>query len=300
MRSGGDARLITLPAAELAPRIAAYDAVRGAERRRIAIGGVVLLALVLVSGWVAQVRPGLIWDRGSQFFGYFDRLFTLEQGAHAGQRVWMDPAEWFWGLGKWLDLLGDTILMAYTGTLLGATGALVLGLMAAGNTVTNPWLRATVKRLLEFCRTVPEIVFALIFVIAFGLGPLPGVLALAIHSLGALGKQTTELVENIDMKPVEGLQSTGANWAQMARFAVVPQILPGFLGYALLRFEINVRGAAVLGFVGAGGIGQDLIEAVRKFYYNDVAALLVLIILTVFIIDTLTGFARRWLLEGRA
>jgi len=144
-------------------------------------------------------------------------------------------------------------------------------------------------------------VFALIFVIAFGLGPLPGVMALAIHTFGALGKQFSELVENIDMKPVEGALASGASWTGMARFAVVPQVLPGFMSYALLRFEVNVRGAAVLGFVGAGGIGQDLIEAIRKFYYNDVAALLVLIILTVVVIDSITSEVRRKLIpEGNA
>jgi len=299
MRAGGGA-LIRLPSGQLAPLAAAYDRVRDAERRRVWIGGGVLLALTLLSGWVAQVDLSLIWSKGGNFFGYFDRLLTLEQGTHAGQRVWNDPAEWFWGIGNWLDLLGDTLLIAYTGTLFGVTGGFVLGLLAAGNIVQWPWLRWVVKRVLEFCRTVPDIVFALIFVIAFGLGPLPGVLALAIHTLGALGKMFSEVVENIDLKPVEAVNATGAGWAQMARFAVVPQVLPGFLSYALLRFEINVRGAAVLGFVGAGGIGQDLIEAIRKFYYNDVAALLVLIILTVVVIDTLTSEARRWLLEGRS
>jgi phosphonate transport system permease protein len=153
-----------------------------------------------------------------------------------------------------------------------------------------------VKRALEVCRTVPEVVFALVFVIAFGLGPLAGVLAIAIHSLGAQGKLFAEVVENIDAKPVEGATAAGASWTRMVRFAVVPQVLPGFVSYALLRFEVNVRGAAVLGFVGAGGIGQDLVEAVRKFYYNDVAALLVLIILTVTLIDAGTGWLRRRLL----
>jgi phosphonate transport system permease protein len=300
MRAGG-ASLIRLGSADLAPLAAAYDRVRQAERRRLLIGAGVTLAALLLSGWVAQADLGVLWSKGGNFFGYFDRLLTLEAGDRAGQRVWMDPAEWFWGLRHWLALLGDTLLMAYVGTLLGATGGLLLGLLSAGNIVQHQWLRWTVKRLLEFCRTVPEIVFALIFVIAFGLGPLPGVLALTIHTLGALGKQISEIVENIDMQPVEGAQAAGAGWSATARFAVLPQILPGFLGYALLRFEVNVRGAAVLGFVGAGGIGQDLIEAVRKFYYNDVAALLVLIILTVVLIDTLTSALRRRLLaEGHA
>lgn len=299
MRRGG-AGLIRLPSDQLAPLLAGYERVRGQEQRRLLLGAAVVLFLLLLSGWVAQVSPGLLWDKGGNVFGYFDRLLTLEAGARAGQRVWLDPAEWFWGLPHWLALLGDTLLMAYVGTLLGATGGFLLGLLSAGNIVPSAPLRWVVKRFAEFCRTVPELVFALVFVIAFGLGPLPGVLALALHTLGALGKQFSEVVENIDMKPVEGAVAAGAGWPQMARYAVVPQVLPGFLSYTLLRFEVNVRGAAVLGFVGAGGIGQDLIEAVRKFYYNDVAALLVLIILTVVVIDTLTGQLRHRLLGGRA
>ena len=284
---------------QLAPLADAYARLRGRERRRLLLGAGVVLALLLLSGWVAQVSPGLLWSKGGNLFGYFDRLLTLDAGARAGQRVWLDPVEWFWGLPHWLRLLGDTLLMAYVGTLVGATGGFLLGLLSAGNIVPSAPLRWVVKRGAEFCRTVPEIVFALVFVIAFGLGPLPGVLALSLHTLGALGKQFSEVVENIDMKPVEGALAAGAGWPQMARYAVVPQVLPGFLSYALLRFEVNVRGAAVLGFVGAGGIGQDLIEAVRKFYYNDVAALLVLIILTVVVIDTLTGQLRRRVLRDR-
>jgi phosphonate transport system permease protein len=287
-----------LPAARLAPLRDAYEEVRRAERRRILFGGGVLLLLTLVSGWVADVNPGLLWERGHHFFGYFDRMLTLDNGPYAGARVWADPAEWFWGLGRWLRQLGDTLLMAYVGTLLGCLGGFALGLLSAANIVRSASLRWIVKRVLEFCRTVPEIVFALVFVIAFGLGPLPGVLAIALHTLGAMGKLFSEVVENIDMKPVEGVTAAGASWTQMARFAVVPQVLAGFASYALLRFEINVRGAAVLGFVGAGGIGQDLVEAVRKFYYTDVSAILVMIILTVMLIDLGTGWLRRRLLEA--
>ncbi|MFC7473326.1 phosphonate ABC transporter, permease protein PhnE [Dankookia sp. GCM10030260] len=290
---GGGAGLIGLGSGQLAPLAARYRQVRAAEQRRLACGAALVLGLLLLSGWVAQVSPGLLWDKGGNFFGYFDRLLTLEAGDRAGQRVWRDPAEWFWGLPHWLALLGDTLLMAYVGTLLGATGGFVLGLVSAGSIAPGAPLRWAAKRLAEVCRTVPEIVFALVFVIAFGLGPLPGVMAIALHSLGALGKQFSELVDNIDMKPVEAARAAGAGWPQLARYAVVPQVLPGFLSYVLLRFEVNVRGAAVLGFVGAGGIGQDLIEAVRKFYYNDVAALLVLIILAVVLIDTLAGRIRR-------
>ena len=153
-----------------------------------------------------------------------------------------------------------------------------------------------VRRCLEFCHTVPDIVFALIFVAAFGLGALPGVLALAIHTTGALGKLFTEVVENIDMGPVEGVASTGGNWLAQVRFAVTPQVLSNLVSYALLRFEINVRGATVIGFVGAGGIGQDLIVAIRKFYYSDVSAMLLMIIVTVMVIDTLSARLRHRLL----
>jgi phosphonate transport system permease protein len=292
------AALPRLPAARLEPLLAALSAARRQARRRLWLSSGLVLALLLLAGWVAQVEPGKLWLHGGGFFGYFDRLLTLETGDHVGQRVWRDPAEWFWGLKHWLVLLGDTLLMAYVGTLLGATGGFLAGLLAAANITPGAPLRWAVKRLAEVCRTVPEIVFALVFVIAFGLGPLPGVLAIAIHTFGALGKQFSEIVENIDLKPVEGATAAGASWPAMARFAVVPQVLPGFLGYTLLRFEMNVRGAAVLGFVGAGGIGQDLVEAVRKFYYNDVAALLVLIILTVVLIDTGTSALRRRLMEA--
>jgi phosphonate transport system permease protein len=139
------------------------------------------------------------------------------------------------------------------------------------------------------------------FVAAFGLGATPGTLALSIHTSGALGKLFAEVVENIDMSGVDVLKSTGATWTQTIRFAVLPQVAANFVSYALLRFEINVRAAAVIGFVGAGGIGFDLMEAIRKFYYADVSAILLMIIATVVLIDlgserlrhALTGVERR-------
>ena len=186
--------------------------------------------------------------------------------------------------------------MAYVGTVLGAAGAFFLSFLAAANVAPSRWLRILVRRFCEVCRTVPGLVFALMFVIAFGLGPMAGVLAVAIHTLGALGKLFAEVVENIDMKPVEGISSTGAAWHVAMRFGALPQTMSNFVSYALLRFEINVREAAVLGFVGAGGIGQDLFEAIRKFYYSDVSAILVMILVTVAIIDTLTARVRHRLI----
>ncbi len=187
--------------------------------------------------------------------------------------------------------------MAYVGTLTGFVFAFALNFLASPNLTQRAWVVFAARRGLEFCRTVPDIVFALIFVVAFGLGPLPGVLAIAIHSAGALGKQFFETTENIDMKPVEGLRAVGASYVQTVRFAALPQVLASFTTFTLLRFEINVRGATVLGFVGAGGIGQDLMEAIRKFYYSDVSAILVMIIAVVMAIDIATQSLRRALMS---
>ncbi|MBR1232695.1 phosphonate ABC transporter, permease protein PhnE [Bradyrhizobium sp. AUGA SZCCT0177] len=277
-----------LPAQQLAVLNDAYRAAVARKRLRMTLATAVFFAVLVIAGIGAEVNPVIFVNKIGNFVSYFDRIGTLESGA----RVWADIGEWFWGWKKWLALLGETVLISYVGTLAGAILAFALNFLAAENTSPAPWLRFTVRRLMEFCRTVPDIVFALIFVIAFGLGPMAGVLAIMIHSVGALGKLYSEIVENIDMKPVEGVRSTGASWISCIRFAVVPQVAAGFASYTLLRFEINVRGASVMGFVGAGGIGQELVVAVRKFFYSDVSAILLMIIVTVFLIDIGTGWAR--------
>jgi phosphonate transport system permease protein len=274
------------------PQLAALsDAYRKAvarKRLRFTLGAAVFFAALVAASIGAEVNLRTFFGHFANFISYFDRIFTLENGS----RAWTDIGEWLWGWRKWSFYLGETILISYVGTVSGAVLAFGLNFLAAENTAPAPWLRILVKRFMEFCRTVPGIVFALIFVIAFGLGPMAGVLAIAIHSTGALGKQYSEIVENIDMNPVEGIRSTGASWISCMRFAVLPQVAAGFAGYSLLRFEINVREASVMGFVGAGGIGQELIVAVRKFYYSDVSAILLMIILTVFVIDIGTGWIR--------
>jgi phosphonate transport system permease protein len=277
-----------LPGQQLAALNETYRKAVARKRLRLTLATAVFLAALVIAAIGAEVDIRTLVGKIGNFASYFDRIFTLESGA----RVWSDPGEWFWGWQKWLSMLGETVLISYVGTLSGAILAFAFNFLAAENTSPAPWLRFAIKRLMEFCRTVPDIVFALIFVIAFGLGPMAGVLAIAIHSIGALGKLFAEIVENIDMKPVEGVRSTGASWLSCMRFAVVPQVAAGFASYTLLRFEINVRGASVMGFVGAGGIGQELVVAVRKFYYSDVSAILLMIIVTVFVIDIGTGWAR--------
>ncbi len=288
-----------LPHDQIAERFRAYRRLKSQKRLQLWIGVVCMLFLFAGSLRATQFDFQQLWENGHRFLSYFYRIAHLDDG----QPVWTNVAEWMWGVlpeyrSRWLWSLLDTVLIAYIGTLLGGLGGLFLCFYASENLGTSRlgvWLA---RRILEFCRSVPEIVFALIFVAAFGLGALPGILAIAIHSAGALGKLFSETVENIDMKPVDGLVSVGATWWEANRYAVLPQVASSFTGYALWRFEINVRSAAVMGFVGAGGIGQDLIEYIRKFYYSDVSALLVLIVALVMAIDFATGRLRHRLIDG--
>jgi phosphonate transport system permease protein len=287
-----------LPEQQLAILNEAYRAAVRRKRLRGLLATALFLATLVVAAIGSEVNLRTFFTYFGNFVSYFDRVLTLDDHT----RVWTNFGEWFWGWQKWLKLLGETILISYVGTTIGAVLAFTLNFFAAENTSPAPWLRFVTRRVLEFARTVPGIVFALIFVIAFGLGPMAGVLAIAIHSTGALGKLFSEIVENADMKPVEGVRSTGASWLSCMRFAVLPQVTAGYASYALLRFEINVREASVMGFVGAGGIGQELVVAIRKFYYSDVSAILITVIVTVFLIDIATGWLRARLFgrEARA
>ena len=285
-----------LPAAQLAPLVDAYAAAMAAKRRRLVLGVALFgmaLALALVG---AEVKPAAFWAKIGNFTSYFARLAHLDSGAS----VLSDPAEWFWGLRKWSLLLGETVLIAYVGTATGAAVAFACCFLCSPTLMPFAWVRMLVRRVLEFGRTVPDIVFALIFVVAFGLGPLPGVMAIAIHTTGALGKLFAEVVDNIQLDPVEGVRSSGGTWFAQVRFGVVPQVLSNFVSYTLLRFEINVRGAAVMGFVGAGGIGEELITAIRKFFYSDVSAMLLMIVVCVMVIDSVSERVRHRLLALEA
>ena len=273
---------------------AAYVQAGVDKRRALRWGLLMLVVCVAVSARVAEISPLKLWEHIDALGSYVLRILHLE----SGQWVMADPLEWFWGWKKWLKLMLETVLMAYVGTVAGALAALCSCFLASKNITRQAWVVFGVRRALEFARTVPELVFALIFVLAFSLGPLPGILALAIHTAGALGKLFAEVVENIDMKPVDGVVASGGSWLHVVRFAVLPQVASNFASYTLLRFEINVRSAAVLGFVGAGGIGQTLLEVIRKFYYADISAILLLIVLCVMLIDGLTERVRHRLIGG--
>ena len=279
----------TFAAAGAVLNVAAYDGMTRRRQWRTVAAILALLLTFAAACWVAEVRLDVLSSRIGRLFGYFGDLLRLD----TGEPVWTAPDEWFWGLRRWLAALGETLVMAYAGSVLGALAAAALCFPASRNFSRSAVLRQVLRRFLEFSRTVPDIVFALIFVLCFGLGPLPGVLAIAVHTMGTLGKLFSEVVEGIDGKPVEGIVAAGGGWFAQIRFGALPQVLSAFTSYALLRFEINVRSAAVLGFVGAGGIGYTLLIAVRKFYNSDVSAILVLIVATVMLIDYGTEQIRR-------
>jgi phosphonate transport system permease protein len=284
--------VLRLSPEQLARAQGAYRAAVAAKRLRTALGLIILLLAIALAGIAGEVDLAKLAANIHRLPNYVWSIIPSLTWANLSA----DLKEWFWNLESWLKLLVDTLLIAYLGTLLGAIGGFLFCFSATANLGKRRWVRIASRRFLEFWRTVPEIVFALLFVVAFGLGPMPGVLALALHTMGALGKLFAEVVENIDMKPVEGATATGANLVSTIRFAVLPQVSSSFASYTLLRFEINVRSAAVMGFVGAGGIGQDLMEAIRKFYYSDVSAILVLIIVTVMVIDLITEQLRHALI----
>lgn len=187
--------------------------------------------------------------------------------------------------------LTETVEMAVLGTLLASLLAVPFGFLAAKNIAKG--LNSTGKFLLNAIRAFPEIILAIIFIRGVGPGPLAGIMAMGIHSIGMLGKLYAEAVEAIDKGPVEALTSTGANRIQQVWFAVIPQVMPEFASYALYRFEINARAATILGIVGAGGIGTSLIFAVQQRDWGRVSIILVGIILVVTVIDLISGWLRK-------
>lgn len=274
------------PAAPLAFEVRWRNAVRIRRLRSIGAFGI-FAALFLWSAWIGEVDPVRLAQGLPKAADYILRTVPTLRIA----TLWSDLGDWMWGLDLWLGMLADTVLVAYTGTVLGAIAALLLSFPAA-TTFAPRWAVTISRRVLELARTVPVLVFALIFVYAFGLGPFAGMLAIAMHTAGALGKQFAETHENADPAPVEGIRAAGGNWPTQMRYGVLPQSLPGILSYGLLRFEINVREASVLGLVGAGGIGEELYLAVRQFEYQDISAIVLLILLAVMLIDQLCAWLR--------
>jgi phosphonate transport system permease protein len=159
--------------------------------------------------------------------------------------------------------------------------------------VARPWIYQPVRRAMDACRSINEMIFAMLFISAVGLGPFAGVLALFMHTLGTLAKLFSEAVEAIDPQPVEGIRATGANTLQEIAYGIIPQVVPLWISYSLYRFESNVRSASVVGMVGAGGIGMLLWDAIRSFNYGATAAMLIILVVVVSLLDLGSAYIRR-------
>jgi phosphonate transport system permease protein len=203
-----------------------------------------------------------------------------------------DIREWYWDIGRWMESLLNTLLMAFLATVLGTLMGGFLSFFAARNLAKHYLIYWVMRRVLEIARTVPDIVWALMFVIAFGIGPLAGILAITVHTLGAQGKLFAEVNENISVLPIDGVRAAGGTWFQEIRFAVLPQVIPNYMSYTFWRLELNVRSATIVGFVGAGGIGHDLFTSVQLLYFSDVGAILLIVVATIMLIDVLSEMFR--------
>jgi len=185
-----------------------------------------------------------------------------------------------------------TIQIAIWGTLLAIVFAVPFGLLSSSN-IVKPWVYQPVRRLMDAFRAINEMVFALLFIVAVGLGPFAGVMALFVHTTGTLAKLFSEAVEAVDRRPVEGIRVTGSHPIAEIIFGIIPQVLPLWISYILYRFESNVRSASVVGMVGAGGIGVVLFEVIRGFEYQQTCAVLIILVVAVSIIDVISSYLRR-------
>ncbi|MDW8469531.1 MAG: phosphonate ABC transporter, permease protein PhnE [Burkholderiales bacterium] len=236
----------------------------------------VVLALLAASWQGADLRPmDLVRDAGNM-------------AKFAADFFPPDFRQW----RHYLQEMLVTLQIALWGTALAVACAVPLGLLSSAN-IAPWWIHQPVRRLMDACRAINEMVFAMLFVVAVGLGPFAGVLALWVHTTGTLAKLFSEAVEAIDPQPVEGIRATGARKLEEIAYGVLPQVMPLWISYSLYRFEANVRSASVVGMVGAGGIGLVLWEIIRGFQYAETCAVLIIVVATVSLVDLASARLRR-------
>ena len=270
-----------------------------AERRRRVYTGLMLILLVILL--IGGVRFADDANSGSLVSGLpkvFDYPYDILSQAYA--RGWE-----FWGIPfavqhpengiqhTYFYYLIETINMAVISTLIGFVLGAFISILASRNLVKSHAIVWITRRFTDIARAFPEIVIALFLIFIFGKNPIAAVAAIAFHTTGALSKLFSEVNENADMKAWEGLEASGASWVQKIWFGIIPQVWPNWISYALLRFEINVRASAILGFVGAGGLGQQFKTFVDWKFGADIASIILLLILTIMTIDILSTWARR-------
>jgi phosphonate transport system permease protein len=254
---------------------------RSTSRSQSIVKVLILLAVIIVYSWAwngLQVDLLALKDSGGYIVDFISRLFPPDLSI--------------------LDVAGmrllETIQMSLWGTTIGAIISLPIAILSANNLVPW-WVRWVATFIQNVVRSVPSIILGLIFVAATGLGAPAGTLALGIYTIGYLGKFYQTAIESVDRYSLEALQVSGANWLQIAQYGVMPQVLPLLLGYTLYMFEYNIRAAAVLGVVGAGGIGFELVNYIRGFEYNKATTMMLVLLVVVTFIDVISSQLRRHL-----
>ena len=250
----------------------------GRARRRVLIEAGVVIAVVIAAAAYVKLLD----------------FATLARGVPAILAIMREsfPPDFSNAAGWWKPLI-DTLAMSIAGTAVAVFLSFPLGFLAARNTSPHPIVFYCARTLLNGLRSVPELIMGITFVAAVGFGALPGVLALGLHSVGMVGKFFAEAIEHADDAPVEAARATGATSLQVLYHAVLPQVLPQFAAVAIYRWEYNFRASTVIGMVGAGGIGFELIGALRILQYNQVSAIMLVILVMVIVVDWFSGYLRR-------
>jgi len=275
---------LTPDAAALRAAHPALFAPSRAARLRTGFALAAFAALLLFGLWRIDADPWRIWNGLSRLTFLLRLMFPLSSGG---------------ALGEFLYAMAETLSMAFLGTLLAVLAALPLGFLGARNVLPAALLHFGVRRLFDGLRGVDTLIWALIFVSAVGLGPFAGILAIAVPDAGTLAKIYAEAIENADRRAVEGVRATGASRIQGMRYGIWPQVAPIILSNALYFFESNTRSASILGVVGAGGIGLQLSDRIRINNWDEVCLIIILILVTVALIDSLSRLIRLRLINPR-
>lgn len=290
----------------------------GQRRLYTVLSGILLLIAVSGSLWFAnETNAGKFFDRLPHFFDFvgdlvprdgweiWRALFDLPSPYDDGSLKYnyVDGRHYIAGglyVPEYVYKMVETLNIAILSTLIGVIFGFMLSFLAAKNMTRNMWIRGTARRVMEVMRAFPEVVLAGFFLAILSLGPIPAIIAVSIHTVGALGKLFFEVIENADMRPDEGLKAAGANWIERSWFGMVPQVMPNFISYFLLRLEINVRASTIIGAVGGGGIGEQLRLSISRGHEAKTLAIILLLLLTIIAVDQFSAWLRRKLVGEQA
>ncbi|SBS34215.1 Phosphate-import permease protein PhnE [Marinomonas spartinae] len=276
-----------------------YQSIRQRQKRESLLWSIGILIVYFYSGYLSEFSLSVVWQGIPHFFDYLsDILPTLHLPVlFADGHTKGSFAYWGYRLNIQIPLLGQTIAIAIAATLFSSLMATFASFPASNNTQIHWSLRYGLRSIAAFCRTMPELAWAVMFVMAFGVGPIPGFFALFLHSFGCQTKLFYETVEVASDKPVRGLRALGASRLMRMRYGLWPQVAPTFMSYTFMRLETNFRQSTILGLVGGGGIGQELMTSIKLDHYDQVSIVLIQIILVVSLLDFISGKLRHRLLK---